>query len=257
MCILFIAINQHPEYPLIIAANRDEFYARPALASHFWASPEQLLAGQDVEAGGTWMGVTRNGLVGALTNIRDPERQRSHARSRGELIVNYAQGINNDTDYSEQLRKTASEYNGYNLLYGTLKPLKLAVFNNHTLLKADLRDGYYGLSNADLDRPWPKIQRGKDALMQYCENHQHLSVEALFTLLRDPTQAEDIDLPQTGVPYVWEKQLSSIFIKCENYGTRSSTLLMLDKQSNVTWQERTFSSVGEETERQHYQFSLG
>jgi uncharacterized protein with NRDE domain len=256
MCILFIAVEKHPEYPLIIAANRDEFHQRPTQQSHFWEKHPELLGGRDLEAGGSWMGVTRTGRISALTNIRDPSRQLNNAISRGELVTHYlTEGISTEA-YAKRIENSAEAYNGYNLLYGSLNPSDLWVFNNHTLRHQQLTPGYYGLSNASLDKPWPKIKRGKQGLADYCESHEHINIDSLFCLLGDKTKAADEELPSTGVPYEWEKQLSSIFIHGESYGTRSSTILTLDHNNHVTWNEHSFDPQGETIAQNQFTFDL-
>lgn len=256
MCILFIAVAQHPKFPLIIAANRDEFHARPTQISEFWQQPSTLLAGRDLEAGGTWMGVTRNGRISALTNIRDPKRNVENAVSRGGLVTSYLTSSISNQRYTEELIETAEQYNGYNLLFGDIRSLNLSVFNNHTGQSQNMTPGYYGLSNASLDTPWPKIERGKLALADYCETHQDLYTDALFALLADQTKAENHMLPDTGVPSEWEKQLSSIFIQGETYGTRTSTLLFVDHDANLFWQEKTFNPSGKETADRTFEFKI-
>lgn len=256
MCILFIAVQKHPKFPLIIAANRDEFHPRPTLASHFWDDSPHLLGGRDLTAGGTWMGVTRNGRISALTNIRNPSRNNEDAKTRGELVTQF---LNKDISldaYASILESSVDDYNGYNLLYGSLLPLKMSVFNNHTLRHQQLSTGYYGLSNASLDKPWPKIERGKQALADYCESHNEIDTRILFRLLGDNTQADDQDLPETGVPYEWEKQLSSIFIHGEGYGTRSSTVLTVDNNNHVEWIEHSFNANGDMIDEQTFGFDL-
>ena len=256
MCILFIAVNQHPKYPLIIAANRDEFHQRPTQSSRFWLEHKNLLGGRDLAAGGTWMGVTRNGGIAALTNIRDPKRQNDQAKSRGELVVNYLLGSGGYCDFAQELKRTADNYNGYNLLYGDIKRSQLQVFNNHSMQLQTMKNGYYGLSNASLNTSWPKIERGKLALADYCETHKELNIEALFALLSDQTKAEDHLLPETGVPNEWEKQLSSIFIQGEQYGTRTSTLLIVDHNSRVNWYERNFNPTAAVENEAAYEFII-
>ena len=257
MCILFIAVDQHPNYPLIIAANRDEFHQRPTQHSHYWPSNSALLAGKDLEAGGTWMGVSRNGKVSALTNIRNPHRIQKNAISRGALVTAFLedQAIDEET-YTQQLVSHASRYNGYNLLMGCMRRNHYAVFNNHTLQYQTLQKGYYGLSNASLDTPWPKIEHGKLALADYCETHSELNPDALFKLLSNQTKAADDALPDTGVPLQWERLLSSIFIQGEDYGTRTSTLLWLDRSGHVHWAERNFSADAIITDEHYYHFHL-
>ncbi len=254
MCILFIAVKQHPQYPLIIAANRDEFYRRPTKPSGFWAGLDGVLAGKDEQAGGTWMGVSHSGKVAALTNIRAPQTLMENARSRGELVLDYLVENVADTAYLAHLRKSAEAYNGYNLLYGNWHDLK--VYNNHTDTLEPLQSGFYGLSNADLNSPWPKINAGVQALEQHCQSQDELDCETLFQLLRDESKAEDHLLPSTGVPYQWEKQLSSIFINTPEYGTRSSTLLLVDRDAHVTWHERSYDEEATVTANKTYQFDI-
>ncbi len=253
MCILFIAVQQHADYPLIIAANRDEFYARPTRHSQFWAEHPQMLAGKDLQAGGTWMGVTRTGRIAALTNIRAGEAQRQ-ARTRGELVVNALTHTYPDPVFCDQLQHSRHQYNGYNLLFGDV--LNLQVYNNAQNTLIPLLPGVHGLSNAHLNAPWPKVTRGMQALTRYTCQHQPLSVESLFALLRDDHQAADHALPDTGIGYEWEKMLSSIFITSPNYGTRASTLLLVDNTGEVHWHERTFSDTGRCAGDQHHAFTL-
>ena len=164
MCILFIAVNQHPDYPLIVAANRDEFFERPTSVSAFWQDYPQLLAGKDLRAGGTWMGINQWGKLAALTNIRDPQRIDPDALSRGELVSHYLQQSPDSKDYLTRLNATGTNYNGFNLLFGDWNNLR--VFNNHTLQSETLTSGVYGLSNASLNTPWPKTVQGMAQLTQ-------------------------------------------------------------------------------------------
>jgi len=254
MCILFIAIEQHRDYPLIIAANRDEFFARPTLASDFWPEHPNLLAGKDEEAGGTWMGVTREGKLASLTNIRDPKRQLDSARSRGELVTHYLTEQQQDSAYLAFLKASANQYNGYNLLYGDWQ--KLAVYNNHLNTYEHLSKGVYGLSNANLNSPWPKINKGMQALDAYCYDGHPIEPEVLFALLQDRHLAEDDMLPKTGVSIEWERKLSSIFINTEGYGTRSSTVLLVDKNQHLHWYERTYNSQAECVGEKRFDFQI-
>ncbi|MFT4993184.1 MAG: hypothetical protein ACI965_000202 [Paraglaciecola sp.] len=275
MCILFVAVNQHQDYPLIIAANRDEFFARPTTASHFWQdSPEPmakdpepmaknpeptvnnppLLAGKDEQAGGTWMGITRAGRLAALTNIRDPKKIKKDAITRGALVSQYLQGDAQQAAYLAQLQRTETHYNGYNLLFGPWHSLQ--VYNNHLDQSEQLSSGVYGLSNASLNSPWPKINKGTMQLAEYCHDGHSIQPEKLFALLKDKHQAEDHNLPKTGVPIEWERQLSSIFIQGEDYGTRSSTVLLIDKNQQITWQERTFNQQAVCVGQKNYNFGI-
>lgn len=260
MCILFIANNMRDDYPLIIAANRDEFYARPTAPSGYWANHPHLLAGKDLEANGTWMGVTRNGNIAALTNVRDPHNINNNAVSRGELVANWLiqdplkTTRDAQSQYLSTLENTRHQYNGYNLLFGGMN--SLTVYNNVNNSSHVIEDGVYGLSNADIATPWPKVTQGVTALNNYVTQNANLKDEDLFDILRHDNKAEDAQLPDTGVGYEWEKALSSIFIQTEKYGTRTSTLLLVDKNNTITWKERIFSQKGEALETRAFSFSI-
>lgn len=248
------------DFPLVIAANRDEFYARPTAPSQFWQSQPNLLAGQDLEANGTWMGVTRNGKIAALTNVRDAHSVNNNAVSRGELVTNWLKNSNSNTsgndeiDYLNTLRNSRQRYNGYNLLFGHLGAL--SVYNNVSDTCHKVAKGVVGLSNADIVTPWPKVSQGVTALNNYIKNATSIDDEDLFALLRHEEKAPDDLLPNTGIGYKWEKALSSIFINIEKYGTRTSTLLMIDKNNTVTWKERRFSDKGIALETREYSFTV-
>lgn len=252
MCILFVAVNQHKDYPLVIAANRDEFFARETAESHYWKPSQNILAGKDLVAGGTWMGVNKQGYLASLTNIRDPSKVNPDAISRGELVSQYLQ--NPFDNYGQQLSNSKDRYNGYNLLFG--KWDKLAVYNNHSCELQTLTDGYYGLSNADLNSPWPKINKGVAALEEYCKDGHDIHSNILFELLLDTYKAPDEELPKTGVPIEWERHVSSIFIQGKDYGTRSSTVLKIDKKHNVFWHEKTYDSEANCTSSQNFNFNI-
>jgi uncharacterized protein with NRDE domain len=254
MCILFIAVEQHPNYPLIVAANRDEFHARATQPSAFWPTFPDVLAGQDLQAGGSWMGVSKQGKLAALTNIRAPGIERQGAASRGELVLNFLAENDTDQDYLQHLSKHADDYNGYNLLFGQLDNLQ--VYNNFEDSVYRLTKGIYGLSNANLNCPWPKLDLGRSELAKYCQQTSHLNIEHLFDLLGNNTKAEDEVLPQTGVPIEWERKLSSIFIASPDYGTRSSTVLLLDRFRQVFWQERSYNPEADLIDQQTYLFKL-
>jgi uncharacterized protein with NRDE domain len=254
MCILFVAINQHKDYPLIIAANRDEFFDRPTSASSFWHKQPDLLAGKDDKAGGTWMGITRRGRLAALTNIRDPQKINADVATRGELVSHFLQGKQSAKDYLQELQHQRAKYNGYNLLFGTWR--ELSVYNNHLNQTQKLSSGVYGLSNASLNSPWPKINKGTLKLEEYCHDGHPIEANKLFSLLRDSTQAADAHLPQTGIPLDWERRLSSIFILGNEYGTRSSTVLLIDKNQHVTWQERSFDNNTTCIAERNYNFNI-
>lgn len=254
MCILFVAVNEHKDYPLIIAANRDEFFKRPTSESHFWPNSPTVLAGKDLQAGGTWMGINESGYLASLTNIRAPETIKTGTISRGELVSQYLHQYPSVTSFHEQLSASRKQYNGYNLLFGHWD--NLAVYNNHTNQLQQLSSGFYGLSNAELNSPWPKINKGVNRLEQICSSNKDIIPKQLFDILLDTSQAEDEKLPKTGVPIEWERQLSSIFIRSKNYGTRSSTLLTINQSQHVNWFERTYDEQANLRSEKNYHFSM-
>lgn len=262
MCILFIANRMREDFPLIIAANRDEFYARPTLPSSFWPTAPHVLAGQDLEAGGTWMGVTRNGKIAALTNVRDLTNVRNDTVSRGELVanwlINYARVLSDDdhetaTQYLSHIQENRQCYNGYNLVFGDVNHLR--VYNNINNSTHTLEKGVYGLSNADLITPWPKVTQGVTALNAYVNSTPSIEHHSLFEILAQSNKADDEALPDTGIGYEWEKALSSIFIQTPEYGTRTSTLLLVDSNNCIHWKERRFSSNGDAEETIEFSFT--
>lgn len=254
MCILFLAVNQHPRYPLIIAANRDEFYARPTATSHFWPSQPNMLAGQDLEAGGTWMGMNTEGRFAALTNIRAPSPPRIESRTRGELVTQFIEEDISDACYAERLRANHNRYRGYNLLFGQWNNLQ--VYNNHLNRLDKVGNGYHGLSNAHFNAPWPKLAFGKAQLQHICEQSNEIDLDALFALMRNEDKAPDNALPDTGIPFEKEKQLSSVFINIPGYGTRGTTILTVDHAGHVSWCERVYDENGEQASQECFEFKL-
>jgi uncharacterized protein with NRDE domain len=240
MCSIFFAYDYHPDYKLILAANRDEFYARPTLQAHFWDEMPQVLAGKDLEQCGTWLGITRQGKMAALTNFRDPAAHRSEVRSRGLLVRDYLCSSVSAVPYLTELDMTRTVYNGFNLL--VWEHDVLWYYSNFSKGMERLKPGIHGLSNHILDTPWPKVEKGKLA-MQRCMNLNKEDIRKwLFEVLADKEQAPDQDLPVTGVSMEWERLLSSIFIESVDYGTRVSTVVLIDRHGNVEFHERSFSS---------------
>ncbi|TPV59841.1 NRDE family protein [Aestuariibacter sp. GS-14] len=255
MCIIFAAVQQHPEYPLIIAANRDEFYARPTAPSAFWTEPPGLLAGKDLMAGGTWMGITRNGHIAALTNIRNPATQSDDKLSRGHLVVKYLASPPLSAMYLRTLEATANQYNGFNMLFGHYR--NLLAFNSESSAHEWLSPGVHSLSNASLNTPWPKVRNGTQALQEYISSADSLNIDHLFALLRNNQQAPMDELPSTGVSPEWEMALSPIFIHTPKYGTRSSTILLVNQHQQACWYECTYTSDGTVGQMQHFSWKIG
>ena len=254
MCLILIALREHPDCSLVLAANRDEYYDRPSGPAHFWEDAPDLLAGRDLVAGGTWLGITRHGRIAALTNYRDPGRVKSNAPSRGKVVRDYLAGTMEPDAYLERVREKKDRYNGFNLILGT--PDLLHWYSNRTDEVVPLQQGVHGLSNHLLDTPWPKVVRAKAAFQEILRSAKDLSMEPLFRLLKDQNKAPDSRLPRTGVPLEWERILSPIFITSPTYGTRSSTLILIDNENRVTFLEKTFNSNPEAVSTANFEFTL-
>lgn len=239
MCLILVAWRVREDFPLIVAANRDEFHDRPTAPADFWEERPGLLAGRDLKAGGTWLGVTRRGRWAALTNYRDPSAFRPAAPSRGRLVLDYLAGRATPPGYLRRIAAAADGYNGFNLLAGDRR--SLCWFSNRGG-GGVLAPGLYGLSNGLLDAPWPKVARGKEGLAALLVQPPAPSPEALLALLADRSLPPDGELPVTGVGLERERVLAPLFIAAPGYGTRSSTVLMVDRSGGVTFVERLFDS---------------
>ena len=238
MCLILFAYQSHPHYPLLVAANRDEFYARPTAPMAYWDDIPELLAGRDLQAGGTWLGVTRSGRFAAITNYRDPHNVLSDAPSRGYLVSDFLKSRESGRVYLERLLPRGSDYNGFNLLLGDGK--ELLYHSNQNGAPQILQPGIYGLSNHLLNTPWPKVEQGRSKLAALLEKGDLPSTEDLLALLQDRTRAADEALPNTGVSLAWERILSPLFIESLDYGTRSSTILRVNRQGEVMVTEKTW-----------------
>jgi uncharacterized protein with NRDE domain len=250
MCLILVAWRVHAGYPLVVAANRDEFFARPTAPAAFWKDAPQVLAGRDAEAGGTWMGVTRDGRFAALTNFRDPAQNRSGVPSRGTLVAEFLTGSETPQGYIERIALRGSEYNGYNLLAGDRETLWWS--SNMGGKPRPLEPGVYGVSNHLLDTPWPKVGAGKTALAQALARLP--DDRALFILLQDDGIHADEHLPQTGIPLDWERLLSSAFVKSPDYGTRGSTVLCIGSDGWISFDEQTWLPGARPGARLRYRF---
>jgi uncharacterized protein with NRDE domain len=250
MCLILIAWRVHPDYPLVLAANRDEFHARAAAPAAWWSAPP-ILAGRDLAAGGTWLGVTAAGHFAALTNYRQPGvLPRPDAPSRGMLVPQTLSAPMPASERLQQLQRASASYNGFNLLFGDAK--NLAIYESVPARGRLLDPGVYGLSNHLLDTPWPKVVGAKAALSAALT---HLpDQQALLRLLRDDVRADDSRLPRTGLSLEWERLLSSAFIRAPGYGTRCSTILLIDRGGRAHFSEWTWNEAGERTGLVEYRF---
>jgi uncharacterized protein with NRDE domain len=223
---------------LLLAANRDEFYARPTVPAAFWNDAPEVLAGRDLQGGGTWLGVTRQGRFAAITNYRDPNDIRTDAPSRGELISNFLRGQDSPQEYLHALAKHGQDYNGFNVLVGD--NMELWYYSNQAGSPQRLEPGIHGLSNHLLNTPWPKVEWGRRRLGELLAVQAEPTTAELFELLANPTPAADSDLPNTGVSLEWERKLSSLFIDSPGYGTRSSTLVRITSTGELSLTEKTW-----------------
>lgn len=242
MCLILLAYRNHPGYELVVAANRDEFYDRPTAPLAFWDDAPEVLAGRDLKAGGTWLGITRNGRFAALTNYRDPAQVLSEAPSRGRLVGTYLREMEPARVALERLAAQASAYNGFNLLLGDGEGLFYT--SNLTGRYRALEPGLYGLSNHLLNTPWPKLRRGLAALRRALDRRPDPNPDDLLLLLTDRTPASNNELPHTGVSLEWERWLSPIFIEAPGYGTRSSTVLLVNDTGHARMVEMTWADGG-------------
>ena len=253
MCLILFALAAHPRFPLIVAANRDELYARPSQPLHWWTEAPRVLAGLDLEAGGTWLGMTRSGRFAAVTNVREGVPRESWQRSRGDLTRNFLLGDDSPAAYAALAHTQGEHYAGFNLLVGDTQALYYC--SNRGEGPRRLSPGIYGLSNDSLDTAWPKVRTGKIALQQALAAATPTS-DDLLQILADTHVPADTELPDTGVGAVLERLLATSFIASPDYGTRASTALLVDNTGETEMVEQNFSSGGVCGERLHHRFQL-
>lgn len=256
MCIILFAYHNHPKYKLIIAANRDEFYSRPTASANFWQDQPNLLAGRDEEQGGTWLGITKEGRFAALTNYRDPASTRKGAVSRGQLVSEFLSGSQKPEAYLKSVDEQAENYNGFNLLVGTVGEAdSLWYYSNQSRHISQVARGISGLSNHLLNTPWPKVVRGRDRLSEAIGTAE-VEQELLWKILSDRERPVDDRLPQTGVSLELERILSPIFIESPGYGTRASTVVLVDYAGQVHFAEKSLAVKANCWHTERYQFII-
>jgi uncharacterized protein with NRDE domain len=252
MCLVLVVWRMHPQYSCVVAANRDEFHARPAAPAGWWTDHPQILAGRDLEAGGTWLGVTRAGRFAALTNYRDPEQRRKDAPSRGSLVVSMLESGATVAECLTHLSGIGAAYNGFNLIFSDGE--RLGIYESVRGAGRELGPGIYGLSNHLLDTPWPKVRNAKSrleaALLGLADNGPVLE------LLRDDRPAPDGELPRTGLSLEWERLLSSAFVRAPEYGTRCSTIIRIARPGRAYFDEWRWDPAGEDIGRTRLAFEL-
>ncbi|MGE8656505.1 MAG: NRDE family protein [Achromobacter sp.] len=242
MCLAVLALHTVPGIPVLIAANRDEFHARPTLPAAQWIDAAHVYGGRDALAGGTWMGATTGGRYALVTNFREPGRVLAGAPSRGALVEDFLRGRAAPADYLAAVHATGQAYNGFNLIVGDARGAWYA--SNRDGVPRPLAAGVYALSNHLLDTPWPKLARTKAAFEQVLAHAPQPDLPALFSALADRSPADDADLPATGLAPDREKLLSSPFIVSPNYGTRSATVLALRADGTGQLVEKRFAPDG-------------
>jgi len=252
MCLILFAYQQHPDYPLVVIANRDEYYARPTHSAHWWEDDNEVLAGRDLTAGGTWMGVNRRGRFAAVTNVREPGGMSPGELSRGELTRNFLTGDDSAQDYLNRLQPDLQSYSGFNLLLGDSSGLWFS--SNRVDGISKIEAGIYGISNGGFDEAWPKLETGKRILAEVLNTTT--DSKKLLKILTDNNQASDHELPNTGIALEFERLLSSRFIHSPNYGTRASTLIRISLDDRIEFLEKNFDVNGDLGEPFQTKFSI-
>jgi len=243
MCLILLAWQAHPQYPLVFAGNRDEAYERPSAAAGFWRGEPHVYGGRDLEHGGTWLGLTRGGRFAAVTNYRDGRATNPAApRSRRELTAGFLRGTDEPRSYLEKIAPRGADYGGHTLIVGDSR--HWYGFSNRDPAIRELPAGVHGLSNHLLDTPWPKVSRGKERLSALLTAGEADLVDGLFRVLADRTVAPDVELPDSGIGLQRERELSPAFIAGERYGTRASTVMLVSSHDEVVFVERRFGAQG-------------
>lgn len=249
MCLIVFSYKDHPDYPFILATNRDEFYNRPTQAAHVWQTSPKIIAGKDEKAGGTWLGITENGRFAALTNHRDMNDIREDTTSRGIIVKDFLLSEINPREYLIKLQHRKNQFNGFNLIAGTFNDLYYISNKKEGVYK--IKPGIHTISNAFLNTPWPKTEYASKVFKKILDSDNSDETK-FFNLLKHDLRYPLNDLPDTGLPKDIEMAVSSIFIKTDNYGTRSSTLVMVDKNNTLRFVEKSYlegTKQADQTER--------
>ena len=250
MCLILVAWRAHPRYSCVVAANRDEFFGRPTAEADWWSEASDILAGRDLQAGGTWLGVSRSGRFAALTNFRDPSRFKANAPSRGALVTGFLKSTAPTSEALREVAERGAQCNPFNVLCSDGR--ELGVYESTTGEGRILEPGVYALSNHLLDTPWPKVTQAKSRLAEALAELPQSA--AMLDLLRDTEPAVDDDLPRTGVSLELERMLSSAFVRGDDYGTRCSTIVTTASDGAIDFSEWTWDRSGEPAGMTRYQF---
>lgn len=254
MCLILFAWQTHPLYPLVVAANRDEFHQRPTAAADYWEDYPDLLAGRDLQAGGTWLGITRQGRFAAITNYREPQHDESPlAQSRGQIVRDFLLDNARPADWAGSLRQNRNVYRGFNVLLGD--PDELICVSNRSEMILAVNAGSHGLSNHLLDTDWPKVRRGRARLDALLEDEQ-VDPEALLELLAERNVVSGSEPPGFELQLAPELITRMMFITSPQYGTRSSTVLLVDRDGGVNFVERQFDPAGKPSGTRNHEFQI-
>lgn len=252
MCLIVFAWKTHPDYQLVLTANRDEFHRRPSQALHYWPDNPEVLAGRDLQAGGTWLATHRLGRFATVTNYREQQEFSDKHASRGTLVTDFVTGNASAASFTRSI--DGGEYAGFSLLASDGD--ELFYVSNRGDPPARLDPGIYGLSNASLDTPWPKVQRSRDALQALVE-YNEINSTSLFRLMADRTCASVADVEAGHLPFELARALTAPFIVSPDYGTRCSTVMLWSNDGKIELSERRFDASGESSGESRFSLSAG
>ena len=252
MCLIVVGHCMHPDYPLVLAANRDEYYQRPTVAADFWAQAPEVLAGRDLQGGGTWLGVTRQGRWAALTNVRGAGPAPA-GHSRGLLVSGFLRSTDAPQRYLARVARWGHRFAGFNLLAGDCS--EVASFSNRDTGVRLLTPGCYGLSNHLLDSPWPKVEQAKEQFKAVLAR-PGFKLDLLWPVLSDRQLPNTKSLPETGLDPDLERALGAIFVQLPGYGTRCSTLVAIGRDGHIRMAERRYASDGRIEGESRFAFNL-
>ncbi len=251
MCLVVFAWQAHPQYRLIFSGNRDESHRRPTQDAHWWPDSESILAGRDLQAGGTWLAVSKTGRFATVTNFREGQTSRARRKSRGALVTNFVADSQSTQEYESSI--SDDEYAGFSLLVSDGE--SMSYLSNRDDVEAKLNPGIYGLSNASLDTPWSKVVRTKARLESLIDSDSVNETE-LMRLLADRTPAAVDDVAKHDLPFKIARALTAPFIVAPEYGTRSSSTILWGKDDNIDFCERRFDSTGNATGESRFRFQV-
>jgi uncharacterized protein with NRDE domain len=249
MCLIALSLGQHPDFPLILAANRDEFHARPTKEAHWWPDNPDIVGGRDLQAGGTWLALHRSGRFATVTNFRDAQAPKAGHRSRGRLVTGFLEGDFTPAGYLDTI--DGDRYAGFNLIVGTMDDV--AYLSNREEGSRQLEPGNYGLSNALLDGPWHKVERSKKRLASMLASGA-VNETSLMRLMDDRTRAPVADVEKGRHDFDTAHAITAPFIVMPGYGTRCTTVVLVDRDGNWRFTERRFDPAGRQTGESKFSF---